>query len=124
MSTPRALFLGTDGQVYPDNLMCSGVVPGELEGRPCPFSDRGRMPMPEPLGETEPGSSPDKGKPGDLCPPCAKQALGPLRHWMGHAGQNFPAELADLRLFKCRQWFWLVVPGLRNDEPTRLAEAE
>jgi hypothetical protein len=35
-------------------------------------------------------------------------------------GQRFPAELLPLRLFKCRQWLWLVVPGLRNDAPTRL----
>jgi hypothetical protein len=47
-----------------------------------------------------------------LCPPCAKQALGPLGHWDGHHGCTVPAELRPLRLFKCRMWMWLVVPGL------------
>jgi hypothetical protein len=23
-------------------------------------------------------------------------------------------------LFKCRQWLWLVIPGLRDDHPTQL----
>jgi hypothetical protein len=32
---PRALFLGRDGVIYPDTLMCSGVVPAELDGQPC-----------------------------------------------------------------------------------------
>jgi hypothetical protein len=112
--SPRALFIGADGQIYPDNLMCSGIIPADLSGKPCPFSDQGRMPHPQPLSEKEPSYSPDKGKPGDLCPPCAKQQLGSLEHWQGHNNQSFPPDLLKLRLFKCRQWFWLVVPGIKD----------
>ena len=39
----------------------------------------------------------------------------------GHGQRKFPEELLSLRLFKCRQWFWLVVPGLRDGEPTRIS---
>jgi hypothetical protein len=116
--TPRALFIGSDGAIYPDTLMCSGIVPAELEGHACPFSEHGRMPRPQPLDANDPTYSIDQGQPGDLCPPCAKQQLANLGHWQGHNGQQFPAALLPLRLFKCRMWFWLVVPGLRHDEPT------
>src|ERR1039457_1121351 len=113
---PRALFLMRDDAVYPDNLICSGVIPAELGGQPCPYSDAGRVPRPVPLCAESPNYSVDKGQPGDLCPPCAKQQLGALAHWQGHIGQRFPKELTELRLFKCRQWFWLVIPGLYDSE--------
>ncbi|WP_229453922.1 hypothetical protein [Nostoc sp. CHAB 5715] len=35
---PKALFLSPDGNVYPDSLICSGIIPGELDGKPCPHS--------------------------------------------------------------------------------------
>jgi hypothetical protein len=38
----------------------------------------------------------------------------------GHGKQKFPQELLTLRLFKCRMWLWLVVPGLHDAEPTKL----
>jgi hypothetical protein len=114
---PRALFPLSDDSIYPDTLICSGVLPTELCGNPCPFSDSGRFPLPEPLDPNKPDYSIDKGKPGDLCPPCAKQQLGSLGHWQGHGGAQFPVDLLALRLFKCRMWFWLVVPGLYDDAP-------
>ena len=70
-----------------------------------------------PLDQSDASYSIVKGQPGDLCPPCAKQQLGSLGHWQGHGGAHFPAELLPLRLFKCCMWLWLVVPGLRDDEP-------
>ncbi len=70
-----------------------------------------------PLDQSDASYSIAKGQPGDLCPPCAKQQLGSLGHWQGHGGAHFPAELLPLRLFKCCMWLWLVVPGLRDDEP-------
>jgi hypothetical protein len=120
---PRALFLSPDGTIYPDTLICSGLLSGEFCGKPCPFSLAGRLPEPVPLNPNDPDYTIDKGRPGDLCPPCAKQQLGSLGHWQGHGGQQFPEELLPLRLFKCRQWLWFVVPELNDADPTRRTEA-
>jgi hypothetical protein len=120
--TPRALFIAADGNIYPDTLICSGIIPAELDGKPCPFSAAGCLPEPIPLNPSDPNYTIDKGRPGDLCPPCAKQQLGSLGHWQGHGGQQFPEKLLLLRLFKCRQWLWLVVPGLYDAEPTKIMD--
>jgi hypothetical protein len=116
----KALFISPDGNIFPDTMICSGLIPDQLGGQPCPFSNQGRLPDLIALQADDPAYTADKGAPGDLCPPCAKQQIGPLEHWEWHRGQRFPAELLPLRLFKCHQWFWLVIPGLRNDAPTRL----
>ncbi|HEX6292966.1 MAG TPA: hypothetical protein VFZ66_27530 [Herpetosiphonaceae bacterium] len=120
---PRALFLGAGGVTYPDALICSGHIPSVLGGQPCPYSKHGRIPAPQPLDPADPTYSIDKGQPGDLCPPCAKQQLTNLGHWQGHGGQTFPDALLELRLFKCRQWFWLVVPGLKHATPHEIDES-
>jgi hypothetical protein len=117
---PKALFISPDGNIFPDTLICSGLIPAQLGGQPCPFSKQGRLPDLIPLCSDDPAYSVDKGVSGDLCPPCAKQQLGPLDHWQWHRGQRFPAELLPLRLFKCRQWLWFVIPGLRDDAPSTL----
>jgi hypothetical protein len=114
---PNALFLSSDGNIYPDTLICTGILPSELGGKPCPFAVNGHMPDPLPLDPNNPSYTIDKGQPGDLCPPCAKQQLSHLGHWQGHRKQQFPENLLPLRLFKCRQWFWLVVPGLYHADP-------
>lgn len=114
----KALFIAPDGNVYPDYLVCSGKLLVETEGRLCPFSENGRFPEVKPLNPADPNYSLDKGKPGELCPPCAKQQLSNLGHWDDHRGRSYPEELKSLRLFKCHQWLWLVVPGLYHDNPT------
>jgi len=116
--TPKALFLAPDGNIYPDTLICSGIVPAELKGQPCSYSNDGRIPDPIPLQLSDANYSTDKGMPGDLCPPCAKQQLSNLGHWQKHGARQFPEHLLPLRLFKCRQWFWLVIPGLKDCCPT------
>ena len=116
----RALFISPDGNIYPDTLICSGVLPAELGGKPCPLSNSGHIPDPQPLNSDNPDYAIVKGKPGDLYPPCAKQQLTNLGHWLGNGRPELPEELLPLRLFKCRQWFWLVVPGLYDAEPTQL----
>ena len=118
--TSRALFLGADGNIYPDTLICSGVLSAVLDGKSCPFSDGGRFPAPFPLDPAEPAYTLHKGRPGELCPPCVKQQFGNPGHWQGHGGQQFPEHLLHLRLFKCRQWLWVVVPGPADDDPTKL----
>src|SRR5262245_29944389 len=121
-STARALFIAPDGNLYPDYLVCSVKLLIDMGGQPCPFSQHGRLPQPEPLDPNSSTYSLDKGKPGDLCPPCAKQQLANLGHWDGHRGQQFPDELKPLRLFKCNQWLWLVVIGLYQDSPALIQE--
>lgn len=121
---PRALFLFPNSKIYPDSLICSGILPDEFGGKPCPFSNDGRMPDPVPLDPNNPTYTIDKGEPGDLCPPCVKQQLSHLGHWQGHGKQQFPEHLLSLRLFKCRQWFWLVVPGLQHENPKVLMQQE
>lgn len=116
---PRALFLSPDGNIYPDSLVCSGIIPQELNGQPCPYSICGRIPQPVSLRQSQETYSIDKGQPGDLCPPCAKQQLASLGHWQ-NVKENFPEYLFPLRLFKCRQWFWFVVPGLKDSNPTEI----
>lgn len=116
----KAFFLSPDGKIYPDTLICSGMLSTELNGKPCPYAQNGRLLDPVALNESDSGCSLDKGKPGDLCPPCAKQQLAHLGHWQGHGQQTFPEELLPLRLFKCRMWLWLVIPGLYDAEPTKL----
>lgn len=117
----RAFFLSPDGNVYPDSLICSGILPAELNGSACEYSQQGRAPAPVPLDASADGYSIDKGLPGELCMPCVKQQLGHLGHWSGHGGREYPEELLDLRLFKCRKWFWLVVPGLADANPTEIS---
>jgi hypothetical protein len=119
---PEALFLSPDGNIYPDSMICSGTLVAELGGKPCPFSQSGHIPDPLPLNADDPDYTIDKGRPGALCPPCVKQQLAHLGHWQGHGKQSFPQELLPLRLFKCRQWFWLVVPGLRHADPSRITQ--
>jgi hypothetical protein len=100
----KALFLISGQEIIPDFLFCQQAD----NGKPCPHAAEGSL---EPIALTE-KDSPDKGNPGDLCPPCAKQQLANLGHWQGHGQQTFPEELLPLRLFKCRMWFWFVIPGL------------
>jgi hypothetical protein len=45
-------------------------------------------------------------------------------HWQGHGQQTFPEELLPLRLFKCRMWLWLVIPGLYDAESTKLSRSQ
>jgi hypothetical protein len=119
-AAPKALFLSPDGNIYPDSLVCAGLISLELDGKPCPYSNHGRFPDPIPLNSNHPDFSLDKGKSGDLCPPCAKHQLGHLGHWQGYNNQTFPSDLLPLRLFKCRMWLWVVVPGLHDADSTRL----
>jgi hypothetical protein len=108
----RALFIAPNGDIYPDYLICSGKL---TESHACVYSQDGRIPPPEPLDPSAKNYSSEKGEPGELCPPCVKQQLTSLGHWEGHRGNTYPEDLKPLRLFKCSQWLWLVIPGLFND---------
>lgn len=120
----RALFLFLDGSVHPDDQICSGAIPPQLKGQPCPYSEGGRMPKPEPISEVSARSAPDRGAVGDLAPPCALRHLGRLADWEGEVTLPYPPPLGPLRLFKCRQMFLLVVPGLREGRAWELRGGE
>jgi hypothetical protein len=116
----KPLFLVGESHLFPETLVCNTVN----AGKPCEFSDNGRMPGLVVLHESQPGYSLDKGKSGDLCPACAYQNLSHVRHWQGHGGETFPDDLLDLRLFKCRMGYWLVVPGLTENEPSQVEQGQ
>ena len=120
----RALFLAADGQIYPDVLICSGVLPEQLGGKPCVFAQNGRLPTPIPLNKDSPDYDISKGQPGDLCPPCIRENWGSLGQWQGCEAQMYPGVLRPLRLFKCRQNLWLVIPGLYEATPDRILRIE
>ncbi|KPK90117.1 MAG: hypothetical protein AMJ88_16605 [Anaerolineae bacterium SM23_ 63] len=109
---PRALFLLPEGIFLRDDLICSGIFPSHLDGKPCPFADGGKMPKPQPLDEAKVSMHPKLGRVGDVAPPCVVEQLGPLREWRRREGVRYPSDLSPLRLYKCRQMFLLVVPGL------------
>lgn len=118
---PRALFPSPNGSMMPDDEICSGLVPAQLRGKPCPYSDRGRMPTPVPIDEFSAQRLPGRGAVGDLAPPCAVQHLGRLADWEAEREARYPVELGPLRLFKCRQMFLLVVPGLKDDQAKEIS---
>ncbi len=120
----RALFLAVDEQIYPDVLVCSGVLPEQLNGEPCLYAENGRLPTPIPLNKDSPDYQPSQGQPGDLCPPCARETWGSLGEWQGEHDQVYLDELRPLRLFKCRQNMWLVIPGLYEATPDRILRIE
>ncbi|TET85419.1 MAG: hypothetical protein E3J37_01975 [Anaerolineales bacterium] len=109
---PQALFLFPDGKLLSDDLVCSGISPSGLEGKPCPFSEGGRMPRPQPIDEA---SKPRLGQSGELVPPCAVEYFGSLDAWQSAGEVRYPEALGSLKVYKCRQMFLLVVPGLRED---------
>ena len=110
---PRALFLFPDGKLLSDHLVCSGIFLSRLEGKLCPFSEGGRMPRPKPIDEA---SKPKLGHFGELAPPCAVESLGILEAWQRAGEVRYPEELGLLKVYKCRQMFLLVVPGLTGDQ--------
>jgi hypothetical protein len=70
------------------------------------------MPTPIPLDEVAVRRTPKLGKMGEWAPPCCIEQLGALGEWEPAERASLPASLEELRLFKCRQMFVLVVPGL------------
>jgi hypothetical protein len=70
------------------------------------------MPKSRPLDEVKVSTHPNLGRKGDLVPSCVVGQLGPLRAWRRREGARYPSDLSPLRLYKCRQMFLLVVPGL------------
>lgn len=117
----RALFLSPDGRCTPDGEVCSNPDGGGEGARPCPHSDGGRLPPPQRLSETGARHAAAKGSPGEFAPPCAIQHFGSLQAWQGEGGP-YPEDLHPLRVFRCRKWFLLVVPGIRDDRATEFRE--
>ena len=71
------------------------------------------MPRPQPISEA---SKQKLGQSGELAPPCAVESLGTLEAWQSSGEVRYPEELGLLKVYKCRQMFLLVVPGLTGDQ--------
>ncbi len=111
-SKPRALFLFPDRQAESDTDVCSGSFPSHLEGKPCPFSDHGRLPDPR---MEFPGLTSEDIRRLELieiAPACVIQDLGALKTWQGRMRLQYTQVIEDWHLFKCRQMFLLVIPGI------------
>lgn len=120
-SEPRAIFLSPDGSLYPDTLICSGVIPPSSAASPVRFPrlDACRT-LPHSIW-LQPTTRLIRDSPVTYARPVPSSNLPSLQHWQGHGRQQFPEEFLPLRSFKCRQWFWLVVPGLHHAEPKAIA---
>ena len=71
------------------------------------------MPRPIPIEEA---SKTKLGQIGELLPPCVVESLGHLETWQPAGEFRYPEELGLLKVYKCRQMFLLVVPGLKGDQ--------
>lgn len=110
-SEPRALFLFLDMEPKSDTEICSGQFPSHLGGKPCPYSDHGRMPegyvssgeflLPEDIEEQPPES----------LQACKLQKLGRVDQWQGDAPLVFPEGFAQEVIYKCRQMFIVMLLG-------------
>jgi hypothetical protein len=49
-----------------------------------------------------------------------QRSIATTRQRENFLGLMAEAKALSLRLFKCRMWLWLVVPGLHDAEPTKL----
>jgi hypothetical protein len=127
MTKPKALFFAKDGTLLPENLICSGaLVDTEIfvnsgNKGACQYYIDGVFPDIKPLDKKDPGYNIDKGNPGDLSPTCALCKYSTLEHAQTKPGL-FPKELLPLRVFKCRMWFFLVIPGLYDNNPQLIQE--
>lgn len=112
---PRALFLSRDSRLVPDRRVCSGELDSRLGGRPCPYSDRGRFPI-GPRGFQGPALPASQfALIPDRLPVCLDRPMGKLGDWLQAAPSD--SGVAQLQVFRCRQMFLLVIPGL-SESPT------
>jgi hypothetical protein len=78
------------------------------------------MPSPVRIDEVAQRRAPGLGEVGDWAPPCCLEQLGPVKEWRLARRFSIPESFKDFRLFKCRQMFFLVVPGLMDDSARSL----
>jgi hypothetical protein len=108
-SEPRALFLFMDEEPKPDTEICSGHFPSHLKGKPCPFSDHGRLPPYfESRGELKLETNFTDTVISDA-QSCMLQKLGQVDQWRKEVPLMYPEECARKMLYKCRQMFMLVL---------------
>jgi hypothetical protein len=108
---PRALFIFKDGSLLREDEVCSGEFPSSLEGKPCPFSDEGRMPDFVSPDEQIAISNPELRSMEEFIPACTLQRLGTLGSWPGVLQERVPERYQALSLYKCRQMFlFLILP--------------
>lgn len=108
-SKPRALFLFPSSKVIPDDEICSGRFPSSLKGKPCPYSDRGRIPLSDALNDLDLSQRDGEEANRSRTSSCSLQRLGPLEEWVKKYPLIFPEGLGHKMLFKCRQMFFVIL---------------
>jgi hypothetical protein len=108
-SKPRALFLFMDSEAKPDTEICSGQFPSHLEGKHCPFSDRGRMPRYIESGGKRIFRKHSTDPDDPNAHSCKLQKLGGLDQWREQVPLIVPKEMEQKMLYKCRQMFIVVL---------------
>ena len=108
-SKPRALFIFFDLEPKPDDEICSGQFPSHLDGKPCPYSDHGRMPRRDNAGGEILAQQDLTHQVPKLIRSCRLQALGRLEQWKSDVPLGYPKELENEILYKCRQMFMVVL---------------
>lgn len=126
---PKALFIISGGKTLPEDAICSGLLArlplvSEDQGSStsCRYYVNDVFPEVKPLDEKDPLYSIDKGNPGDFAPTCAICQHSSLENSQrgSRSEGKFFQELLPLRLFKCRQGLFLVIPGLYDDSPQEI----
>jgi hypothetical protein len=108
---PRALFLFPSSNPLPDDEICSGQLPTRLKGKPCPYSDQGRIPFHDPF-DTGKSLQMNREDPSHSeAASCSLQNLGMLEDWVKEYPLIFPKGMGHKILYKCRQMFFVIFIG-------------
>ncbi|OGO17521.1 MAG: hypothetical protein A2Z14_00945 [Chloroflexi bacterium RBG_16_48_8] len=108
-SEPRALFLFMDEEAKTDREICSGQFPSHLKGKPCPFSDRGRIPEYSEFYGNFVLRKHSMDRENPWVTSCMLQKLGQLDQWEKEVALIFPKELGQKDLYRCRQMFLVLL---------------
>ncbi len=107
-SKPRALFLFPSSEARSDDEICSGRFPSCLKGKPCPYSDQGRIPLRDAFVDGDFLYVIREESNGLQVASCTLQRLGSIEDWIKDYPLMFPKGMSHKMLYKCRQMFFVI----------------